>query len=879
MDPVTAALVAWLVDRAATGGQRMLARLLGGDKQAKALHSVVSEAIRAAVGEIAVSADREAVAEALRRKSRGTQGVDIRDVLALREAVLRLISPRLAVLAEQGYRADADRLADAITQRIEDGIQLNAVRGGPLAPVADLLRHERLAGTGEEMSRDVKEMLRLMSRERSRSRSAPMPSRPVRLAPRPAPLAGREELLAEVQRRLAGSEITGPRVVVLHGLGGAGKTSVALEHAHRHMDAYRVVWQFAADPEVTLAAGFAELGWQLAGPDLFTAADPVAQVHGILAACPDGWLVVFDNAASYAALRGVLPPAGHGHVIVTSQNPHWPTGQAVEVPMLDVSAAAEFLVGRTGAADQSAARDLAGELGGLPLALEQAAAYMQATGLSIAGYLELFRERRLELLARGDLAGDNKLVTATWALAFDQLQAAPQAAGLLRLLACCASEAIPLGLLLQPRPELADSFGPQVGPLLVPLLDDPLAAGDALAALRRYSLVSAPVDGKVSVHRLVQAVTLAQLPTEVAAAWRRAAAALIEAALPDDQRLPDNWPAYAALMPHAQAALAPGSEGMAHVAGYLGARGDRAAALALWQGLLEARQKDLGPEHPKTLNARVEVAGWTGAERDAAEARDQLAALQPIVKRVLGAEHPDTLGARATLAFYTGEAGDAAGARDQLAALLPVCERAVGAEHPDTLDVRASLALYTRDAGDPAAARDQLAALLPVRERVSGAEYPATLAVRALLAAFTGEAGDPGGARDRYAALLPVVERVLGPEYRAVLTSRAYFARFTGEAGDAAAARDQFAKLLPVHERVSGAEHPATLRARARLAHWTGQAGDAAAARDQLVALLPVIERVSGPEHPATLDARANLAYWTEQADRSPRTRKGSKPG
>ena len=179
--------------------------------------------------------------------------------------------------------------------------------------------------------------------------------------------------------------------------------------------------------------------------------------------------------------------------------------------------------------------------------------------------------------------------------------------------------------------------------------------------VRRYSLVSAPVDGAVWVHRLVQAVTLAQLPPETEAAWRRAAAALIEAALPDDEKAPANWPAYAALMPHAQAALTAGSKGVAHVAGYLGAIGDRAAALTLWQQVLEARQADLGPEHPETLNACVEVAGWTGAEENAAAALDQLAALVPIIERVLGAEHPDTLNARATLAYYTGEAGGPGG--------------------------------------------------------------------------------------------------------------------------------------------------------------------------------------------------------------------------
>ena len=111
-------------------------------------------------------------------------------------------------------------------------------------------------------------------------------------------------------------------------------------------------------------------------------------------------------------------------------------------------------------------------------------------------------------------------------------------------------------LLLQPRPGHAGQLGDQVAPVLAPLLDDPLAAKDAVVALRRYSLVTPAGDGLVSVHRLVQAVTLGQMPAELARQWRQAAAALIEAAIPADTDRPETWPICAALLPHAQAALA-----------------------------------------------------------------------------------------------------------------------------------------------------------------------------------------------------------------------------------------------------------------------------------------------------------------------------------
>jgi hypothetical protein len=485
-----------------------------------------------------------------------------------------------------------------------------------------------------------------------------------------------------------------------------------------------------------------------------------------------------------------------------------------------------FLVSRTGDTDQRAALELAGKLGGLPLALEQAAAYIQASGGSLAGYLASFLQRRPDLLGRGEPTGYPETVATTWRLAFEDLQhAAPGAAWLLRLLAFCAPETIPLRLLLQPRPGLAEQFGQEVAPVLVPLLEDELAAGDAIAALRRYSLISPPADGSVSVHRLVQAVTADQMPAELASQWRQAAAALIEAAIPDDTALPGTWPGCAALLPHAQAVLDLISGGMFRIAQYLGYSGNYPAAQDLFAALLPVRERVLGPEHPGTLTARHELATWTGQAGDAAKARDQFAALVPVDERVLGSERPETLRARADLARWTGEAGDAGGARDQFAALVPVDERVFGPEDPETLGNRGHLAGLTGRAGDPAGARDQYAALVPVDERVLGPDHRVTLGARANLALWTGRAGDPAGARDQYAALLPVDERVLGSEHPHTLTARANLAYYTGDAGDAAGARDQFAALLPVVERVLGHDHADTLTARASLTYWTKCSG------------------------------------------------------
>ena len=598
--------------------------------------------------------------------------------------------PRVALLRTSIPDVRLSDLQDPARARLVLGFRDEVAAAVRAAEFSDL------QGLIQGLSTGIQGELDKLGRREERQAGPVAARRVLRLAPRPVFLAGREELLGELEARLAGDG-DGPRVVALCGLGGAGKTSVAVEYAYRHLAGAGVCWQVPAEDPAVLAAGFSELAARLG---IGEGGDSVAAVHAVLAGGAAEWLLVFDNAPDRALVAPFVPPTGPGRVLITSRNPIWPLGLAVEVPVLDRQVAAEFLTARTGDADRRAALELAAELGGLPLALEQAGAYMQASGRGIAEYLGLFRARRAELLDRGDPAGYDKRVATTWAVAFAALGPAGPAAGLLRLVACCAAEDIPLSLLLRPG-LAAEDFDAAVGPVLVPLLDDDLARDEAVAGLRRFSLISAPRDGLVSVHRLVQAITLARLPAEEAQAWRRAAAAVIQAALPGDPQDPGCWPVFAALLPHAQAALDPASYGMYQLARYLGESGSYAAALAVQRQVLHAREETRGAEHPNTLTARDYLASWTGEAGDAAGARDQFAALVPVRERVSGAEHPDTLTARENLASWTGNAGDPAGARDQLAALVPVRERVSGAEHPDTLAARENLAHWTRRVQNP----------------------------------------------------------------------------------------------------------------------------------------------------------------------------------
>ena len=285
-------------------------------------------------------------------------------------------------------------------------------------------------------------------------------------------------------------------MAVLCGMGGAGKTSVAVEYAHRQADRVRGGVAVAGGGSGWAGGGLRRAGRASGG--LGGLRDAVGRVHAVLARRCD-WLLVFDNVPDPAAMAGLVPPTGGGRVVITSQFGSWPGRQVLEVPVLDRAVAAGSCStgpGRPEPAEEAAAVELPGELGGLPLALEQAGAYLQASSRSVAEYLGLFQARRGELLNRGDPAGYDKRVTTTWALAFAELGGAGPAAGLLRLVACCAAEDIPLDLLLRSGLAAGD-FDAVVAPLLVPLLVDDLARDEAMAGLRRFSLISAPRGGLV----------------------------------------------------------------------------------------------------------------------------------------------------------------------------------------------------------------------------------------------------------------------------------------------------------------------------------------------------------------------------------------------
>jgi tetratricopeptide (TPR) repeat protein len=360
---------------------------------------------------------------------------------------------------------------------------------------------------------------------------------------------GRDDQLTALRAQLndQGAATVVP-TTALTGMGGIGKTQLALAYAQRHRGDYTLGWWVPSETELGMLTALAELGAVLGLPAELPPVELAARTRDALGD-RSGWLLIFDNAPNSTAIADYLPGAGHGHVLVTSRDSAWQgIADPVPVDLLSAEDAVELLVRRTGDPDQHSAARLAEALGRLPLALEQAAAYAASRRLSLAGYLELFEQRRVELLAMGKPLAYQGTVDATFTLAREQLQAAnPAAVLLLDLCALLAPDEIPLPQLLSDPTVLPEPLAAAVA--------DPIQRGEVIGALFQASLLTRDVGETARIHRLVQAVTLAHLPDAYRNQRIIDAVELLAELFPSDPEEPDQWSMCAQLLAHSQAVL------------------------------------------------------------------------------------------------------------------------------------------------------------------------------------------------------------------------------------------------------------------------------------------------------------------------------------
>jgi DNA-binding SARP family transcriptional activator len=681
------------------------------------------------------------------------------------------------------------------------------------------------------------------------------------VGPRNPGFVGRTATLGQLRERLRSG---GTAVVqALHGMGGVGKTQVAIEYAHRYAGDYNVVWWVSAEETGLIGEQFAALATELGlTPPRADTASAVGALRAYLRG-HDQWLLLLDNAESPADLRSWLP-TGLGHTLITSRNPSWGELAArVEVDVLPRPESVELIhVSRPGVGAAEAGR-LAEALGDLPLALAQAAGFLAETGMPVEHYLRLLDTRAEELLDQNPPQSHPRSLAAAIRVSTDRLaEVNPVALALMRIGAFLAPEPIPPDILTRPLPATSDSRPPELEALAA-AVTSPVAAHRSLGWVGSYGL--ARIDRGLQLHRLTQAVLRNQLPTDATAAYRTYAQALLVAADPGNERDPVCWPSWARILPHLLAtdpATSPNPDLRdlaCRAAWYLYYRGERHPVRDLAEHLHQQWREHLGPDHRHTLRAariRVLALASVGPYRQASQlAEDTLARC----RRVLGDDDPDTLHAAQYLAVCLHEMGAFEQARQLNADTLARRRRVLGDNHLEVPRTAHYLARDLRELGEVETARQLHEDCLAYARRVLGDDRPETVFAANELGIDLHALGQIDAARQLHENTLTRARRVLGDDHVWTMDTANGLASDLLALGEVQAARRLGEDTLARARRVLGDENHFTMDVANTLAPALCAVGEVEAARQLSEDTLTRARRMFGDNHPRTLKAAHNL--------------------
>lgn len=632
---------------------------------------------------------------------------------------------------------------------------------------------------------------------------------------------------------------------VLSGMAGVGKTQLAADYALTAFESGEldvVVWVTASNESVAVS-GIGQAGVELCRgdpSDLPQAARTfLASLQPRAAVNPCRWLVVLDDVADPDDLRDWWPPLSpHGRTLITTRRRDaaltGPDRQLMPVGLFSSDEATTYLSetlaahAHTENLDEIAA--LASDLGHLPLALSQAAAYIVDADIDVAMYRRLLSDRSRTLAdAAPDCLPDGQTlaVAAAWSLSIDradQLRPVGLCRPLLNLAAMLDPNGIPSDIL---------TSGPVLNYLARYLSEGSHAAVTcenvvgALRVLHRLSLLEHTPKishQTVRIHELVQRSVRESLTSDSFEDAIQAAADSLFSVWPDvenDAGLSQALRANAAALSRCgeDVLLAPGVHNVLFRAGSsLGDAGQVSAALAYYQGIAD-RARDL-----------------------------------------LDSDHPDMLCIRHNRAKWLAESGDILGARSEFEQVLADRKRILGPEHLDTLTTLLNLTAWRPDGADPAESIAENAELVDYLTRILGPRHHLTLTARNNHAYFLARSGEVADAAVVFERLTADRAESLGPDHPETIGTRHNYAYCLGEAGDAVGAVRVLDDLVVERMRILGPDHPHTLATRSQLAYWRGRSGDVIEAVIATAEVLGDMHRVLGPEHVETQTAAINFA-------------------
>jgi len=690
---------------------------------------------------------------------------------------------------------------------------------------------------------------------------------------------GRGGLLHDLHRQL-GEGATAVVPQALYGMGGVGKSQLAIEYVYRYQNEYELVWWIPAEHNTQIVQALVDLAQAMrlnVGAEANTALPAVREA--LRTGKPYGrWLLVFDNAEDPDSVLEYFPTAGsEGRVLVTSRDTRWASrARSLEVAVFTRPESMELLQRRNESLSNDEADRLAEALGDLPLAIEQAATWRVETGMPADEYLELLETKIGELMGDDDEVSEptgqaqssarrpEQSVTAAWSVSLDRIGRRNPAA--LRLLQVCAFFA--------PERISRQMFTLARSTMIVPELDtalrDPIALSRAIREVTRYSLLK--LDHRTNsfqMHRLVQKVLVDRMTSDERETMRRGAQALLATSDPADPVSQENWPRYAELYPHVLAADAVHSKDpwprdlVLNEVRYLYQWGEHEAARELAQHAYDVWTETLGPEHRQT----IDVGGWLsfmlfllGEFTQAAQLNAQQL---EICTRVYGQDHETTLDALGAVAADRRVQGDFAAGHELSRQAYERYARSLGEDDPQTLQAAHNLAVALRLLGRFTDARDLAAATLESSELLFGPDAPTCLVTRNGINTDQRELGEVIEALYQQEELVDKCRQVYGPRGEShpnLLRAARNLSSARRRAGEHQKALEV---SLDVRRRFAtryDADYPDTLAASLCLTTDLRCTGSLAEARDLGQDTLDRYRRVLGNHHPHTVAALVNLA-------------------
>jgi tetratricopeptide (TPR) repeat protein len=647
--------------------------------------------------------------------------------------------------------------------------------------------------------------------------------------PPPNPyFTGREEVLVRLYEAFKAGESRGIiQPQALNGLPGVGKTQTALQYAYKFGNEYQSVFWARAHSRETLIPDYVSIArtLQLYEKDLDNQNAIVKAVKSWIKQ-NSNWLLVLDYVEDLGMASEFIPGGGIGHVLLTTRTQN--TGKIAVPNKVDIMTPQEgalFLLRRLNqinidepldaASDGLRARavELSEILGGLPLALDQAAAYIEEMSLSLEEYITLYGVEQYSFLdRRGPIIGDAdhpESVAVTFSLSFKKIEAESQAAAdLLRLCAFLDADAIPEEIFHEGREALGDTLGAAAA--------NPIKLAEAIGAPARYSLLRRNPNQIDNIHRLAQIVIKDELDVDMQRLWAERAVRAVGKAFPIVAYL--NWSSCERLIQQAKTlsklirdfnfAFPEAAEMLNRAGRYLKDRGLYNEAETILKQSLDIYEKATGDESQNSANVLLELAGICRIQGRYKEAEAQYKRCLTIREKALGVEHQEIAPVLNNLAIVYERQGKFNDAESLYNRSIEIYENASNLDGEELAAAHNNLAQLLQTLARFDEAEAQYKRALNLKMKVVGDENPGAAAILANLARLYGAQGRFAEAEPLYIRCLMVLEKVLGAEHLDVANTLTNFADTYRERERYEDAESLYVRALAIYEKTFGHAHP-----------------------------------------------------------------------